>query len=127
MSALDFAWIRNEVIRGYHWTEWNEDPELGVPANERHGECEPGWVPDEPYSASLCFCVRRMGVLVGPGRIRKDWSQGYPYRHHQVWLAHARDLPRIAEHVRQEEEAELLAAPSGIAEQLDLFAEQVSA
>lgn len=104
MTPDQAAWVRAHVIDSYH------------EANERHPECEPGYAPDEPVPARVHFCDRRMGVLVGPGRLWPNHSRGFPYRYHPVWLAHARD--RYARHPENDPGMEQVpAAP----EQLDLF------
>lgn len=103
MPADVAAWIYTNVIASYHWEDWPT-----MPANERWPECEPsGMGQESPVPAEVCFCVRRMCTLVGPGRIHRDWSRGYPFRHHFVWLAHARDPIRLADHARRQEETDV--------------------
>lgn len=110
MSAEAAAWVRDEVIGSYHWAIWRTDYDDSTPANERNVECEPGWVPDEPYPVTVSFCDRPVCTLVGPGRIHPDWSKGYPYRHYRVWLAHAHD--RYAVPAKALEELETVPAPT---------------
>lgn len=92
MPKVDADWIYEHVIASYHWATWTGDWRTSVAANERNPECEPGGMGQvDPPPAFVHYCERRVCTLVGPGRIHKDWSRGFPYLSFAVWLPHAVD------------------------------------